>query len=146
LFGEIRNAQIILNHYGIVAYNNLLNIPDHIKNVKLDVFCIMPNHIHLIIIIKNVELPFMAAKKKDIENLTHSSYKDTTQSKTISVLSKTIQQYKASVTREILESDIWQSKFYDHIIRNEQELKVIREYIVNNPAKWGLDKYYIIKP
>jgi putative transposase len=36
----------------------------------------------------------------------------------------------------------WQARFYDHIIRNEASLKRIREYIVNNPAKWKEDEYY----
>ena len=38
---------------------------------------------------------------------------------------------------------LWQRNFYDHIIRNEQELQSIREYIINNPAKWQEDKYFI---
>jgi REP element-mobilizing transposase RayT len=38
---------------------------------------------------------------------------------------------------------IWQRNYYEHIIRNHKELHEIREYIVNNPAKWELDQYYM---
>ena len=67
------------------------------------------------------------------------------QDKTKMLLSKIIQQYKASVTHKInnLQSDLqfqWQRSFYDHVIRNENELSGIREYIQNNPLKWDLDR------
>ena len=35
---------------------------------------------------------------------------------------------------------LWQRKFYDRMIRNENELQNIRETIINNPMKWELDK------
>ena len=35
---------------------------------------------------------------------------------------------------------IWQSRFYDHIIRNEKELNRIRKYIVENPKEWKRDR------
>ena len=39
-------------------------------------------------------------------------------------------------------SKLWQRNYYEHIIRNEQSLKLIIEYIVNNPNKWNEDKFY----
>lgn len=48
------------------------------------------------------------------------------------LLSKIIHGYKSSVSRKINQS-IWQKSFYDHIIRNEQSLQKIREYIRLNP-------------
>lgn len=58
-------------------------------------------------------------------------------------LSAIIQAYKASVTRWCRQHDDeifrWQSRFYEHIIRNDNSLENIRNYIVNNPVKWGED-------
>lgn len=144
LFGNIKNGEIILNSSGSVAYYNLLDIPNHIRDVNLDIFCIMPNHVHLIIVIENVGSPYMATEGKNSEIEKRSPCMVTPQTKSIYILPKTIQQYKASVTKNTAIPDIWQSKFYDHIIRNDYELKKIREYIINNPAKWQLDKYYVI--
>ncbi|MDD2192868.1 MAG: hypothetical protein PHO12_10075, partial [Bacteroidales bacterium] len=35
----------------------------------------------------------------------------------------------------------WQSRFYDHIIRNDAEYQRIKDYIINNPIKWSNDKF-----
>jgi REP element-mobilizing transposase RayT len=64
-------------------------------------------------------------------------------------LSLIINQYKGSVTRFARKNGYnnfsWQSRFYDHIIRNGQDLFRIRTYIKNNPLKWELDEYYSIE-
>jgi len=51
LFGEVVNGEMVLNEYGTIACNEWLNTPNIRKNVELDVFVIMPNHIHGIIIL-----------------------------------------------------------------------------------------------
>ena len=52
-----------------------------------------------------------------------------------------INQMKGFVTKQIGES-IWQRSFFDHIIRDENELYEIRKYILENPIKWEFDEYY----
>jgi len=74
----------------------------------------MPNHIHIIIVIK------------DKETVT---------------ISRIIKQYKMYVSKKIGYS-IWQKSFYEHIIRNEKEYYKIKEYIKNNIVNWKKDKYY----
>lgn len=39
---------------------------------------------------------------------------------------------------------IWQRNYYEHVIRNEKEYYLIREYIEYNPLNWKIDKYYEI--
>ena len=41
------------------------------------------------------------------------------------------------------EKRIWQRNYYEHIIRSEKSFEKISEYIINNPLKWELDKYYV---
>ena len=57
-----------------------------------------------------------------------------------------IRSYKSSVTRWCRRNDDdifhWQSRFYEHIIRDEKSLNNIRRYIINNPAKWTEDRNY----
>jgi REP element-mobilizing transposase RayT len=54
--------------------------------------------------------------------------------------------FKSAVTKQINQirntpgTPVWQRNYYEHIIRNEKELEKIREYIQNNPLKWGLDE------
>ncbi len=38
---------------------------------------------------------------------------------------------------------LWQRDYYEHIIRNEQSYETISNYIINNPAKWNEDKFYV---
>lgn len=61
-------------------------------------------------------------------------------------VSAIINQYKASVKRWCNKNGEeyfqWQSRFYDHIIRSEEDYYKISNYILNNPAKWQEDKYY----
>ena len=53
--------------------------------------------------------------------------------------------FKSAVTRRINDlrgtpyMAVWQRNYYEHVIRNEDDLDEIREYIVNNPLKWDLD-------
>ena len=54
--------------------------------------------------------------------------------------------FKSAVTKYANKNDIpfkWQTRFYDRVIRDENELFNIQRYIVENPLKWTLDKYYM---
>ena len=60
-------------------------------------------------------------------------------------LSHIIGQYKGAVTKYANEHDVtfaWQSRYHDHIIRNQSEMNRIADYIENNPIKWELDRFY----
>ena len=48
-FGEIKNNEMVLNPYGKICLDRLQNLPHHYKNINIDTFVIMPNHIHGII-------------------------------------------------------------------------------------------------
>ena len=55
-----------------------------------------------------------------------------------------VNQMKGFVSKQIGFS-IWQKSYFDHIIRNEQELYEIRKYIEQNPIKWEFDEYYYLQ-
>ncbi|MGH7909725.1 MAG: transposase, partial [Thermodesulfobacteriota bacterium] len=133
-FGEFESGKMILNKFGKIAKNFWIEIPKHFKNVGLDEFIVMPNHIHGIVIIVGNAYPStkLGTGMRSLQNRTKV------------LLSRIIQQYKSSVMREInsLQNDFyfqWHKSFYDHIIRNEKTLNNIREYITNNPLKWEFD-------
>jgi len=62
-------------------------------------------------------------------------------------LASIIRGFKSACTSRIHQSGLknfaWQSRFHDHIIRNERSLNKIREYIIHNPIKWKHDKYFM---
>ena len=98
-------------------------IGEKYETVMLDKYVIMPNHIHMILILKSMESNGRAMRAPTISAI--------------------INQFKGYVTKQIGFS-IWQKLFYDHIIRDEAEYKRIWQYIDENPAKWADDCYYNI--
>ncbi len=137
-FGEIIDWNMILNDFWKIAEKYYLEITNHFSFVILDEFVIMPNHIHGIIIICN-ETP-QSVETKNFLSLQWWKMPRWT-SKTIWSI---IRWFKIGVTKYIRENtdifQIWQSNYYDRIIRNEEELQRIRQYIFENPLKWELDK------
>ncbi|WP_150464967.1 transposase [Francisella sp. SYW-2] len=149
-FGEISNhGKMVLNDCGVIAFDRLKNIPQFYNDVFLDEFIVMPNHIHAIIIIQNYNINVGTEQcSVQSDNLAKGTMTAqcavTTNEK--SNLSQVIKSYKEICTKQIrnalgLIEFQWQRSFYDHIIRNQESLAKIREYIQNNPAKWHLDKY-----
>jgi len=139
-FGKVKSRIMQLNEFGEFAKTFWSEIPGHFDDVEIDEFSIMPNHVHGILIIERNMVGDAYMRPHQGNAFMHSL-----QDKTKMLLSKIIQQYKASVTHKInnLQSDLqfqWQRSFYDHVIRNENELSGIREYIQNNPLKWDLDR------
>ena len=108
-------------------------IPNHFPFVKLDEIIVMPNHIHGIIIIN----------KQNLEPIQSQSNKFGPQSKNIASI---IRGYKIGVTknvRKIINNFTWQQRFHDHVIRDDDELNQIREYIISNPQNWIKDDNYM---
>lgn len=97
-------------------------MPNHYSNIILDEFIVMPNHVHGIIGISNNET--------DGHNL----------SEFIRAL-KTFSSRRINNIRKTPGISVWQSRFYEHIIRNDRELDNTREYIRNNPINWIKDEY-----
>jgi putative transposase len=129
-FGKIIDAKIELTEIGIIAENNLKDIQNHFDEVFIDEYIIMPNHIHFIISIVGVQNfePQRNVYQKTI-------------SKSVGSI---IRAFKASVTSWCKSNGHnkfkWQRNYFEHIIRNEEDLFRIREYIQNNPLQWELDE------
>lgn len=139
-FGEVLDERMRLNVTGMIAQESWLVIPAHFPNADIDEFIVMPNHIHGILIIGGDNYSERDAYMRPLQ----SKRQDIDRSKMY--LSKVIQGFKSSVTRKVGKHRSknafgWQRSFYDHVIRNEENLNRIREYIRNNPLKWAFDRY-----
>ena len=112
-----------LTKFGLIVEDQINEIQQHYKNISVEKYVIMPNHIHMIVVI--------------------SASDDGTKQP---MLGNIVGAFKAGVSREIHKIDselnIWQSRFYDHIIKDDVDHENVWTYIDENPIKWENDEYY----
>jgi REP element-mobilizing transposase RayT len=138
LFGEIVSGATQLNKFGNVVNKCWLEIPHHFPNVEVDAFAIMPNHIHGIMsIVDNCRGTACRAPTEMIERFGKP---------TACSLPTIVRSFKSAATKRINAlrktpgARIWQRNYYEHVIRNEDDLNEIRQYILDNPVKWDMDE------
>lgn len=183
-FGDVVDGRMELSEIGEYALQCIVKISEINDNVAVPEFVVMPNHVHMIVIIDNPiewpddeqlsqfdqRLPQWDSPTAQNGNMMHDggsvglSYYgsrcdepiiDDSQldkneemqrrSHCCGRLSRIIGQYKSAVTKYANEHGIpfaWQSRYHDHIIRNQLEMNRIADYVQNNPMKWEMDRFY----
>jgi putative transposase len=127
-FGNVEEGKVNLSESGEIAHQCWNSLPGHYLNCSLDSFVIMPNHVYGIIVI-------------DCERTVGNGLKPFP----THGLSEIMRGFKTFSSRKINErirgnnEFQWQKSFYDRIIRDKRALQHLRQYIQNNPLKWGLD-------
>ena len=127
LFGQIvaperenQAAEVRLSPYGEILAEQICRMSDSASAVCVERWVIMPNHVHLLLRVKedgradrasNAAIPQFLSALKRITNR------------------------RAAVS-------LWQRSYYDHVVRNEEDYLRIWAYMENNPAKWAEDRYY----
>lgn len=143
-FGEIIKNKMQLTPAGAIASVFWHEIKNHAKNIELGEFVVMPNHIHGILILNDVGTTHaLSLQPNSALSLQPSSNRFQNQRK--NTVSSIVGSYKSAVTKycNLLGLPMgWQSRFHDHIIRNEDSFHRISQYIRNNPANWVEDKFY----
>ena len=135
VLGKILEEKMVLNNYGNIVKEKLLDLPQKYLYVELDGFIIMPNHVHAIMIIDRTNVLTLS----DIRT-SH----DLSLPTKIKPLSELIGVFKTTSSKAVHETGLidfkWQRSFYDRIIRDEKEFYNIRKYINQNPLKWEIEK------
>ena len=162
-FGNIENGHMKLTEMGKIAETEWLKTfemrPD--MNLLMGPWVVMPNHFHAIICIGdnqyntqtqpvglslggnvggNVETHCIASLRANDITKNHNQFGP--QSKNLASI---VRGFKTAVTtgaRKIHANFAWQSRFHDHIIRNNAEYQRISNYIESNPAHWEDDKFF----
>ncbi len=134
LFGRITNNIITLNHVGKIAQNSWLAIPSHFQNVRLSAFVVMPNHLHGILSIKERArhaVPLQIARSvEDFQRPVAAS------------IPTIVRSFKAAVTKQARSDtnspafNVWQSNYFERILRNATEIKSATRYVIENPSRW----------
>ncbi len=146
-FGEIQNNKMILNELGKLARNHWLQIPNHFPFIKLDRYVIMPDHFHGLLWIEKDKACLVSTNDQNLCNdkdkacLVSSGHDQMNRFRNPGKfsISTVIGSFKSSVTKtakRVNHQFGWQSGFHDRIIRNEIILNKVRNYIIENPARW----------
>ncbi|OIN58455.1 transposase [Arsenicibacter rosenii] len=125
--GQNHEACLVPTPIGQQAIDCWLAIPEHFPFVIPDTFQVMPNHVH----------GLLWFQKEDDRQWGQNTFGPQRQN-----LASVIRGYKIGVTKFAASNNIefgWQARYYERVVRNEEELKHIRQYIIQNPAKWYTD-------
>jgi len=144
-FGEIKDEKMNMNEYGEIVFKYWNQIPEYYKNVCIDKFIIMPNHLHAIIIINDVGRVGTEYYSVPTANTNKLNTDLIDEKPSYGLLSNIIKSSKRESTicirKYLKDYDFqWQRSFHDHIIRDEDDLARIRQYIKDNSCKWHLDR------
>ena len=119
---------MILNETGNIVLEEIHRTEEIRENVTIDSWVVMPNHVHLILLIHSED--FVETPRRGVSTEEQQSWKS-------GCLGAIINQLKGACTRRIrsmINPDFaWQSRFYDHVIWTEQDLDDLRQYIQRNP-------------
>jgi REP element-mobilizing transposase RayT len=130
-----------LNGLGEIVGECWNKIPEHFPNVELDIFVTMPNHLHGIIVLTGDQTLYTrrgtACRAPTIESFGKPVAKS---------LPTVMRSFKSGASKQINKArktpgcPLWQRNYYEHVVRNEEDLNEIREYIITNPLKWAVDR------
>jgi putative transposase len=169
LFGEIVDGGMQLNEWGQIVASTWQDLPNHVPHVQLDEFVVMPNHVHGILIITDDADDVGAGSYDDVvgagscddvvgaglcddvvgaglEPAPTKPARTDTGTRQRHGLPEIVRQFKTFSARRINECrgtpgiPVWQRNYYEHVIRDEEDLRRIRQYIVDNPANWARDE------
>ncbi|ALM48395.1 hypothetical protein AMR72_05475 [Flavobacterium psychrophilum] len=164
-FGTIVDSTMKFSEEGKIAKSYILQIPKLFSYTEIDAFVIMPNHIHILLVLNNLTSPseklnHQISQKGIIDEDIFIDVRQTPQynvateeknefmskiSPKKGSVSTIIRSYKSAVSKEVrkINPDFsWQERFHDHIVRNHVSYQKIKYYIINNPKNWINDKFY----
>ena len=149
LFGEVVEKAVVLSEAGVLVWEAWEALPDLFPLVHLDTFVVMPSHVHGIIeiwqdanlnrrgVINHAPTPARRA----------CGHGDGLMADPRTTLGKVVRACKARAirpvneTRGTLGAKVWQRSHWERVLRNERELRLAREYVLQNPLRWHLDRY-----
>jgi REP element-mobilizing transposase RayT len=159
LFGEVVDAKMQSNDGGRMIEQWWFELNRKFPTVETDEFVVMPNHLHGIVIAVGADLRVGPVSKqtRTARPGAHAGAplqrpdSAPTDVRTSVPLPRIIQWFKTMTTNQYMRGvktaswprfngRLWQRNYYEHVIRNEDSLNRIRQYIVDNPAQWICDR------
>lgn len=150
IFGDVLDGEMLLNDIGKAAEQCWHAIPDHFPKIQLDEFVVMPNHIHGVLWIMDDDCRGTTCRAPTNTTVCRAPTCDCMMERfgkpVPGSIPTIIRSFKSAVTKRINEwraipgTPVWQRNYYEHVIRDDESLNRIRQYIIDNPAQWALDR------
>lgn len=145
ILGVVEGGNMNLNEYGEIVKNHLIKLPEYHKRIVLDEWVIMPNHIHMIIILRDYDFDNGISSigtnvgqfyEMDLHNCTPEQYRLYRRKMLISKIMgkfkmQTSKQF--NILRNTPSQKNWQNDFYDVIINTQDHYLCVKQYIIDNP-------------
>ena len=125
--GVLDGPRLVLTAYGEIASKYIQQISDFYENLSVEQYVIMPNHIHLLLFVKNS--PVGGPSGTPVPTVQNS------------IVARFVSTFKRFCNKEYGEN-IWQSRSFDHVIRDREDYNARAKYIHDNPARWYYDELY----
>lgn len=125
--GVLDAPRVALTEAGAAIERRISVINAHYRHVQIEQYVIMPNHLHLLVLVSGP-----------------SRTPAPTNNRANEVIPALISTLKRFVNKDCGE-DLWQTRYYDHVVRDDRDLHRIQTYIDQNPAKWAEDRYYCVE-
>lgn len=149
ILGDVVSGQMRLNEAGKMVHQVWKELPSHYQGIGIDEFMVMPNHCHGILILnmENHDVGAgLRARPESNQNIGQPQGVAPTPLSLPDIIHRfkswTTTQYRHGVQQNGWPSfpgKLWQRNYYERIIRDENELFRMRQYIQENPLKWELD-------
>lgn len=110
---------MVLNEAGKIVSDCWKDLPNHYKNIRLDAFVVMPDHIHGIIIIEN---PIDEKKYHGLPEFIRAL--------------KSFSSRRIAIAMKRTKMHVWQNGYYERLINSHEDLEKTRNYIIQNPDNW----------
>lgn len=139
LFGEVDETIMRMNTQGEIVMDCWNALPTHFPYAECDSFVIMPNHVHGIVLINKKQEGAVSPRSPQAPKREFAK-------PIVGSLSTIIGSFKSAATRHINQlretpgAALWQGRFYEHVIRDEDDWNAHRLYIQTNPARWTIDR------
>ena len=141
LLGEVAGGAMLMNRYGLAAALALEWLKERYAYVDLDEWTVMPNHVHAIILIDNPDVGAVReppAAGRGVGAVREPPVKVKPLGGLVGAF-KTVSRKKINQMRGTPGKMVWQRNYYEHVIRSENELDRVRDYICCNPLDWPSD-------
>ena len=148
LFGAISGDALLANAAGKAIEHWWAELPHKFPRVEIDEFVVMPNHVHGLLFINGADV---VLNERELQN-GQGGHTGPPLRVSEGPLPRVMQWFKTMTTNAYfagvrdhgwpaVDGKLWQRGYYDHIVRRNEALNDIRQYIINNPRKWSEDEH-----